>query len=136
MPAENSLGDFQFLAILGHPMALRQHLELDQRNGVAGTEFTKLALKGDPFQILTQVDMPTFDDCLIMYHLQYAAAVDDDPLPLVYHDVTLSTFGYDFKVLNVTPARIQRISSAKGGLYPPSLGWLECVWDLIAVSNE
>ena len=133
MALVNSIGDFQFLTMRGEVFAPRQMLEMDQRAGVEGTEFTLLAAKGTPFQVFTQVDAPSFA------HAQdesvaYLEAIEDGTLSLTKDGVDFSGYGFEVKVLNVTPVNIRAIRSAVGGINPPSLAWLEAVWDLIAVA--
>lgn len=134
---ENSIGPYNFVTLLGQVLPLRETLEMDQRGGVDGTEFTKLGEKGQPFQIVSQVDSESYDNAWQTLH-GYRSLISDPPKELVVHNTPFSTFGYNVKVLAVNPLpnSPRAIRSVTGGLFPPSRAWLECVWDLIAVKNE
>lgn len=130
--AENSIGEFLFLEIRGEVIPTREQLEMDQRNGINGTEFTLTGTKGEPFQLLTRVDAPSYPDAL-QFAQDYGSLIELGAQDLILHDVL---FTQQVKVLKVTPVRIHAIRSGIGGIFYPSLGWIEAVWDLIAVDRS
>ena len=129
---ENTIGNFQFVAIRGEVLPPRAILEIDQRGGVDGTETTHLGTKGVPFQLFTQADATDYNSALIEAK-EYLDLIEDEAQDLVVNDIDFTGIGFKIKVLNVTPTLIKRISSATGGVHPPSQGWIEAVWDCIAV---
>ncbi len=107
-------------------------LEIDQRGGVDGTQFTLLGKKGEPFQLLSQVDLVSYP-AAISEAQQYLDTIAGDTVPMVKDGIDYDALGMQFKVLNVTIVKIKAIVTCVGGINPPSRAWLECVWELMAV---
>lgn len=136
MPLENSIGDWLFVAMQGEVVPPREMLEMDQRNGVDGTEFTLIGKKGEPFQLFTQVDAENYDAAVTNFQFGYLPLIEAEPQTLIHNGVNHDGNGFKVKVLGVTCVKMKAITSAVGGLYPPSNAWLEAVWDLIAVATH
>jgi len=135
MALENKLDVFAFLTLRGEVVFPRQMIELDQRNGVDGTEATLLGTKGSPFQLMSQVDQASFSYASFEAK-QYHDLIEDGAVDLIKDGIDYSIYGLKFQVLNVTIVKCQRITTAVGGINPPSLAWLEAVWELIAIVDE
>lgn len=130
--AKNSIGSFEFIALQGSLAAPREMVAVDQRPGVNGTELTKLGKKGEPFQMVSQVDAPNYDAARALY-LQYLDLVGANPVDLVQGGKGIAGEAYSVAVLGVEIGRISPISRSVGGLNSPSNAFLECLWTLIAV---
>lgn len=134
MPLENSLDIFPFVAMRGDVVFPRQMVELDQRNGVDGTEATLLGTKGTPFQLLSQVDLIGYPEAISEFQ-QYLDTIGKGGVELIKDDIDYTSLGVKFQVLNVTQVKCHAITTAVGGINPPSRAWLEAVWELIAISE-
>lgn len=131
---ENKIGNFEFIALEGELVPPRQRLVTDDRPGVTGTEFTLLARKGTPFQLISQVDAEDYDDARELY-LQYRDLIEDVPQEVVKAGLSCEVEdNYLCKVMDVTPLDIRTIRGAVGNLISEDAeGFLVCRWDLIAV---
>lgn len=128
----NSIGDFNFISLEGAVDAPGQMIAIDSRPGVAGMEFTLLARKGQPFVMMSTVDMDSIfwaDSELSAYK----GLIDEGPVWVWKNGVPLVNACL-VKVLNVTKVDVQQISNAVGNkLSNQSGALLTCRWDLIAV---
>lgn len=137
MPLEYSIGDFNFIAIDGYWVPPAEVVSLDQRGGVDGTQITAHGKKGRPFPVTTQVDQPNYAVALATIK-SYQDLIDADPVALVLAGSSSESVGPGFlvAVLDVEIIRCQILApGAMGGLNPPSLAWLECRWQLIAIAG-
>jgi hypothetical protein len=127
-----SFGDETFLDITGFPELYQQQLEPVVRAGIDGTGFWETGSRGRPFSIRTAVDAASLAEAFATYarYCEFPAA---DPKPMVYADIDLEGYGYQFQALSVRPIAICALAAASGGLNPPSLGWCEAEWQLVAV---
>lgn len=136
--AQYSIGDFEFVAIDGYWSPTAEVVSIDQRGGVDGTEVTAHGSKGRPFQLLTKVDQPTYAVALGTID-NYQALIYTDPVALVLNgrsSESIGDNGFKVAVLDVSvQACFALAPGAMGGLYPPSLAWLECRWQLVAIEN-
>jgi len=132
--AENRIGDFQFLALHGAPVGLSEQLLVLSRPSVDGVAIWKLGRRGRPFSLRSVVDATSFEAARAM-HDRYLGLKGADPVDLVWSDIELTTEKIMVAVLDVrpVPGRTRSMLTLVGGLNPPSLGWVECDWDLIAV---
>lgn len=132
----NKIGDFEFVSLRGEvipPMATKV---IDDRPGVDGSEFVLTGTKGRPFSVVSQVDEASYQAAKTLLGL-YRALIDSEPVEIVQGGVSSESHGYRVAVLNVEPLRIMPIRNAVGNkLNPPSQGWIECRWDLVAVPLE
>jgi hypothetical protein len=129
MAGENSIGEFEFLALLGEVEAVRQVIELDERPGTNGTTVTWTGRKGKPFQLISQVDAVDYAHARTLYNL-YLTLTDSNPVPIVQGGVPSEIV----QVLDVQPLRIGALAGSAGQrIHPPSKGWCECLWTLVAV---
>lgn len=131
----NKIDDFDFLALIGHLVPPVETVELDQRPAFPGTEVTRTAVKGKPFQVMTRTDAPQYSSCHA-FHDQYKALIGQDPVTLVQGGVSTNDRGFKVAVLNVEVIRALAISGGIGGFYSSPRGLLECRWDLIAIANS
>lgn len=131
--ATNSIGEFGFLSLIGHPPGIQQELELLQRPGVNGVGLWKTGFRGRPFRLRSLVDAQSKEDAREYYTL-YCELIGADPVQLIYSDHDSEDEGYRVAVLSVTPLDIRALANSAGGLNSPSLGWIECDWDLVSVA--
>lgn len=128
----NSIGNFAFIALHGDPAPPREQLEVSARPAVEGVTVTRTGKRGVPFRMRSQVDQASYETARATYR-QYVDLIRDDPQVLIQGGVVSTSEFYKVQVLDVRAVRIGPIKSASGGLNSPSLGWLECDWDLIAI---
>jgi hypothetical protein len=133
------LGTFTFvrLHVLGAdrgtiPAGEMQHAALIQRPGVAGSGVVQLAVKGEPFEAESFVDLTSKANAHALAD-QYRAIVNAAKLILIYDDVDYETdFGLNYIALRVTNIRVKRLAAAVGGLTGGQWG-LWATWTLIPV---
>lgn len=128
----NSIGDFSFIALLGNREPPREQLEIEARPSVNGLTIIRTGSRGTPFRLRSQVDAASYNAAWSTFR-QYLSLINDDPQLLIQGGIYSSSEGYMVQVLDVHPVRIGPIKTASGGLNAPSLGWLECDWDLVAI---
>jgi hypothetical protein len=129
----NQIGDFAFLTLRGQPETVRQQLELIVRPGVAGVGLWKRGMIPTPFHLRSAVDAPDKEAARSFYKL-YCRLIGANPVSLVWSDLDLTSGeGYGFSVLKVIPVLITALANSSGGLNPPSLGWIECDWELVPI---
>lgn len=130
----NKIGDFTFISLEGKvdpPVA--QAIVIDSRPGVDGMEFTFTGRKSFPFSLVSLVDC---DDLVQadLFILAYKASISDNVVDVTQDGVPLIFGNFRCKVLNVTPLRRDRITTAVGNKQSNQAGaLLQCRWDLIAV---
>lgn len=129
---ENRIGDHQFLVLSGDRAPPKQILSLDERPGVDGTEITQEGLKGHPFTMRSEVDQENLDTASTTY-LEYVDLIEADPVELIQDDQSSVAEGFRVQVLDVRRVLAKKIVPGPGGLNAPSLAYLICDWDLIAI---
>lgn len=127
-----SIGTFTFLALDGHPVPPRDECVVLTRPGVEGAAVWRSGARGTRFTLRSFVDAKDLEAARGLY-AGYLAAIGGDPLELTWYDLKSTDEGYKVVVLDCRPAEIKAIIGGVGGLNPPSEGWCECDWDLIAV---
>lgn len=130
----NSLGDFSFIALLGNREPPRQQLEIEARPSVDGLTIIRTGSRGTPFRLRSQVDAASYNAAWTTFR-SYLGLISADPVVLTQGGIVSTAEGYKVQVLDVRPVRIGPIKTASGGLNAPSLGWVECDWDLVAVTQ-
>lgn len=137
--ALNQFGNFLFIAIHGPndvgspPANVATHVEVLQRPGFDGTAIIDLGKKGKPFQMRSVVDTQTPADALIMADL-YRKSQGQGPFGLIWNGVNFYTdFDVVYVPIEVDVTKIRRLRTATGGIYPPSLGLVECLWTLMPI---
>lgn len=133
--AQNSIGTFEFIALLGELEKPQQTLEIDQRAGTLGTTVTWTGRKGKPFQLISQVDAVDYIGARTLYDL-YTELKDSEPVDVVQGGVPSGASNFLCQVLDVQPLRIGVLAAAVGqAINPPSRGYIECLWTLIAIET-
>jgi hypothetical protein len=124
-----SIGAFSFISLQGEYDWEQQRIAIDDRPGVEGMEFTLLGVKGQPFVMVSLVDVDSFAAGKQLIE-DYKDLVAGNPVTVWKNsEVYVSA-----KVLNVTPLRLAKIQSAAGNKRSTSAGAiLECRWDLVAI---
>lgn len=128
----NSIGDFSFIALLGNREPPRQQLEIEARPSVDGLTIIRTGSRGTPFRLRSQVDAVSYNAAWTTFR-QYLNLTNSDPVVLTQGGIVSTSEGFKVQVLDVRPVRIGPIKTSSGGLNAPSLGWVECDWDLVAV---
>lgn len=139
--ARNQLGDFWFISLhsgdaAGPPDLPGTQVEIIQRPGYPGSAVIDLADKGKPFQMRSFVDVPTMDHGILLAK-NYKAYQGKGPYGMWWCGVNyLAEFSVVFVPLEVNVTRIKATRVAVGGLYPPSLAVVECMWTLLPMAVE
>ncbi len=131
MALTHSIGRFTFLGLSGEVSPPKEIVSADERPAVNGTELTKEGTKGRPFIMFSWVDAESYASA----HnrgLEYRELVGGDPVELIQADCAFSLAGFKVAVLDVT-YKATAIGTSHGGLNPPSLGYLEAQWTLLAI---
>ncbi len=131
MALEYSIGEFQFLSLDGVPPCRKDELAVIVRPGVDGLAFLITGKRGQPFTLRSRVDCESRDNAMAK-RAEYAALVGAGKQTLVWGNYALASED-DAKVmvLDVRPIMAGELLVSSGGLNAPSLGYLECDWDLI-----
>lgn len=130
---DNRIGGEQFLGWRGSRQPPRQIVSIDERDAVDGSELTLLGLKGRPFSLVSWVDCVSYEATWVIYRTNYVPLIESDPLELVVGGISSIAENFKVAVLDVRVRRALPITPGLNGLNAPSLGYLECVWDLIGV---
>jgi hypothetical protein len=131
----NSIGEFQFITVLGHPVGPREQPEVIARSGVDDVGVWRTGKRGEPFELVSQVDVASMDGARRLFK-QYVDSIGQDPVVLIQDDYDYSAEGWKVVVLDVEERQRHAIISAVGGLNLPSLAFLECAWKLVAIQNS
>jgi len=135
MSVENRIGTHEFIELEGNPETVKRQVMALVRAGVDGTTLVDEGRRGPPFTLRSKVDMPDLLEARAAY-ASYCELIGDDPVELVWQDLDLASESLLVAVLNVTQEVCVPLAFASsGGLNPPSLGWLECTWTLIAIET-
>lgn len=117
------------------PDGIKRQILVQTRGGVDGNAFWRTGRRARQFTLRSRVDLPTFAHGFLLYGM-YAQLIGEDPVPLVYSGSDLSEFGILVEVVDVRMAEHFGTVSGTGGINPPSLAFLECDWDLVAVRAD
>ena len=131
----NSIGEFQFIALQGHPIPPREQPEVISRGGVDGVGVWRTGKRGEPFELVSQVDVASMDGARRLFK-QYVDTIAQDPVVLVQDNYDYSAEGWKVVVLDVQQRQRHAIISAVGGLNSPSRAFLECAWKLVAIEIQ
>ena len=133
--ATNSIGDFEFLALTGHPLrADDDQVVVKSRPGVDGVVLWLKGQRGRPFRLRSAVDAPTFTYARWLYG-RYLTLKDHDPVPLVWGGINMQQEGFKVAVVEVEPVEVGAMMASAGGNNPPSYGWAEFDWTLVAIAD-
>lgn len=135
MAALNQLGPYRFLTFKGFPPEYLQQIELVQRPGVEGVALWKTGWRGRPMSLQMTTDSRDYATA-IADSVTLLQLTDQPPQQLVYNDVYMLNFNLLFQVLDFKVQRCRGIRTAVGGLYPPSLAFLEGTFTLLPVLNS
>ncbi|HEY1067230.1 MAG TPA: hypothetical protein VGE52_14010 [Pirellulales bacterium] len=110
--------------------------EVMARSGVRGNGIWLTGVRAKPFQLRSGVDLETLDIGRSLWS-QYRSLISADPVEIVWAGVQISLDeNLVFKVLDVQIADHFRLPpTAVGGIRPPSLAWLDCVWTLLPIER-
>ena len=129
----NQIGPFVFLDLIGGVLLPQQGAELLERPGVDGAGLKLIGKRSAPFTLHSRVDALTVGDAHDAAANYQALANDGFSYGLAQHGVDFGIYGVEFLVLKVANARVGGRMLVMGGLHPPSLGWIEAEWTLLAV---
>jgi len=125
----NSIGGNPFISLEGEYDWEQPSIQIDSRPGVTGMDFTLTATKGQPFQLISIVDVNSLEEGKTKIE-EYKALISSDPVSVTKNGVVYVSA----KILNVTPLSLQKIAVAVGNkksVFAQAL--LTCRWDLIAI---
>lgn len=125
------IGPHLFLSIDGVPPVRQQQGQLVVRPGVNGVAFVLTGTRGVPFTVRTRVDCESKAAALAK-RVEYAELAFAGKQSMIWGDHSVVTEdGAKVMVLEVRTLACGELLVSSGGLNPPSLGYLECEWDLI-----
>ncbi len=132
----NAIHNFACIQLDGNPIPPMQDRKIVQRAGVDGTGIWRMGSRGRKFTLRAGVDVPN----MAAGRVAFAAATaftNADPLVLIQENYDFD-LEQDWKVsvLGVRQVDLRAILNAIGGLFPPSLAWLEIDFELIAIANQ
>lgn len=131
----DGIDNFEVLGFQGQPEGPREWLEILARPGVDGLAFWKTGVRARPFILRSKVDLTNLLEAVQCFAL-YQQLIGADPVPLVWGGIDFTQYGYKFKVLDIRQIRASAIIGCVGGISPPSYGWLEAEWELVAVRMQ
>lgn len=124
------IGPHTFLSIDGVPPVRQEQGQLVVRPGVPGVAFVLTGKRGVPFTVRTRVDYASKAVALAK-RAEYAELAFAGKQQLIWSDHPLLTEdGAQVMVLEVRTIACGELLVSSGGLNSPSLGYLECEWDL------
>lgn len=126
--AEHSIDGLQFLTLRGDVAERQEDLEAFSRGGVDGWGFRRLGKRGEPFELVSFVDMPSLEDAQAAYE-DYLTRTATNPVPLIKDGLSWGT--YMVKRVTLMPSGIRAVASFAGGINAPSLALLSCRWILM-----
>jgi len=128
----NQIGPFLFLDLAGGIDQLQLDVEAEQRPGVDGTELRSLGIKGKPFTVRSKCDAFNVLDAQNQFY-NYCQLIGTAVQPVIQYGTDYTMFGVGYVVMRLQPLRVRANFFFTGGLFPPSLGWIEAAWTLLAV---
>jgi len=132
----NRIGQFLFLVLLGQPEVHdKQTVSLVSRPGVDGVGLWLRGSRGRQFTMRSKVDAVNLAAARALY-AQYHGLVGEDPVEMVWAGCSSTAEGYKVAVIDVRPVGVRGILGGVGGLHPPSRGWAEYEWDLVAIDDN
>jgi hypothetical protein len=130
------IGEFEFLDLVGFPEQVKRQISAIPRAGVDGHTIIDEGSRGKPFTLTSRVDQQDLAQARATY-AEYCTLIGDDPVELVWQNIDLSVENFLVVVLDVVPRAMHALAwGSAGGLHPPSLAWLECDWQLLALATE
>lgn len=131
MAGEFRIGTHYFLSLNGPPPVRQQEGQIIVRPGVPGLAFWLTGERGQPFTLVSQVDCASKAAALAKRY-EYRELVLAGKQDLVWGDHYFTTEdGAKVMVLAVRTLRVGELLTSSGGLNAPSLGYLDCEWDLV-----
>lgn len=127
-----SIGPFAFISLDGVPPPVCQQPEVVAHPGVDSLSVWRTGKRGRPFTVRSRVDCASKAAAFAL-RKQYTEQIATGPHLMTWSDQLLVSEQAQVIVLDVRPGQVQELLGSSGGLNPPSLGWLECEWDLILV---
>ena len=129
----NQIGPFRFLDLIGGIVLPQSMASLLERPGVDGLGLKFEGVRGRPFQLHSKVDAFDLADAH-QAGRNYQQLVNNGFIySIAQQGVDYTNFGVEFAVLEVANLRVSGRLLTMGGLFPPSLGWIEADWTLVAV---
>lgn len=131
----NQIGPFRFLFLRGSPVPPMPRPRLIQRAGVDGTGIWKTGTRGKLFTLRAEVDAP-FMSTAREFFVAVVTLIEQAPVVLIQGDYDYND-RESWKVVLIGVREVKRhaVGAAQGGLYPPSLAWLELDIDMVAIAN-
>lgn len=132
-----SIGQFAFISLTGEVEPLKEEIEIVRRPGVDGVGLWKTGSRGRPHTLVSGVDVADVWTARYLYSL-YRTLIGANPVPMVWQGWSSQQDSFNVVVLDV---RIQRdgifalLNSTPGLNANPAYAWLNCEWDLVAITT-
>jgi len=114
MPSLNYIGAFQFASLSRAPEAVRQGVEVEARSGVADVAIWRTGIRGEPFTVMSMVDVVGTRATADILYRNYEGAKGGNPVGMTQGGVIIASA--KFVVLDVRLIENTLMSIAKGGL--------------------
>ena len=132
--ADQYIGNFRFLILAGQIVPPSPRIESFTRPGIDGVGLLDLGRQPDGFTMRSKVDAADLAAAEELFEL-YLDLKGQNPVALIKDGLesTSARRPYLVAVLDVKQVVCRAIVGVVGGLNPPSYGWLEADWHLVAV---
>jgi len=136
MPGHYQIGDHLFLSA-GFPEPVKERPLLMDRPGVEGSAIWLTGQRGKRYTVITKTDAHNLDHATELF-AQYRALIGADPVEMIWAGLPMTNETTKIAVLDVrtAPGYPVRMAAATPSLFPPSLGYIECEWDLVTIPIE
>jgi hypothetical protein len=131
---QNSIAQFEFIALHGHPEPPRENTIVIGRAGVRGNSVWLDAEHGRPFKLRSVTDCSDIKEGRWGYE-EYRKLIGGDPVELVWEDQPMSAEGFKVIVLDVHLIDLHAIVTPVGGFNPDNQALLTCEWDLFSIAT-
>ena len=133
---EQRIGQFEFLDLVGNPEQVKRKILALARAGVDGHAIIDEGSRGTPFTLTSRVDQRDLEHARATY-VAYCTLIGGAPVELVWQGLDMTLEDFQVVVINVVPRDLHALAwGSAGGLHSPSLAWLECEWQLLAIAME
>lgn len=133
----HKIGSQEFLSIEGEPQLPKKKMRVDARPGVVGVAVWDQLEKGEPFSLLTVVDVEGIDEGRDKFD-EYRKLIGTKLVAVIKDDVNYTGLDAVFVVLDIQIVQLKAAKTMVGGLTVvdgQDGALLRCHWDLVAVEQ-
>jgi hypothetical protein len=134
----NKIGPFEFISLQGEPDVPKRKTMVDSRPGVAGIAVWDQLAKGQPFSLISTVDLEDVDAAREEFE-KYYEKIAEERLGIIKDDVNYVDIEALFIVLDVTMLSCKAVHTIVGGLNVDDGVdgvLLRCRWDLVGFDKN